>query len=289
MGKETKGDPRLAKGLRMMGLNGSAYRTITSIRPNIHTPLTAPKKGNGQHKVKDVFGKKAYQYNDALTSAYIILQEKAAEQRKDTFFITVTLDDATTMKLREQNVDKGKETMIRTVSRWFRAYDYITDAIVVMEVCSDSVVEYKDNNHRRLHLHIVTTLNDNDSAMIRRDLLKDKRIQIQVQDTWTDKRPYTEFDEWEEEEFGSIPVGAVDPDADYWMNTYVRKIADKATGKITREVCRELPVCLRSVDYMSKSILKPIGRGKNYTLIGLEGHRERREELSRRARELLSE
>lgn len=289
MGKETKDEPRLAKGLRMLGLNGSEYRTITSTRPNISTPLTDPSRGSGQHKIERVFGMKSYQYNDALTSAYIILQEKASMQKKDTFFITVTLDNETTLKLRNLDADDTKETMIRTVSRWFRAYDYIQDAIVVMEECSDSMVEHNNEVYRRLHLHIVTALNDNERNAAKRDLLKDKRIQIQVQDTWIDKRPYTEEDEWEEEEFGPIPVDVVDPNAKHWLNTYVRTKVDKVTGEVTKEVCRQLPVCLRSVDYMSKHIQKAIGRGKNYTLIGLEGHRARREELSRRAREMLAE
>lgn len=287
--KETKGEPRLAKGLRMMGLNGSAYRTITSNRPNIHTPLTLPKKGSGQHKLKNVFGKKAYQYNDALTSAYIVLQEKAALQRKDIFFITPTLDDETNLKLREQDVDSSKETMIRTVSRWFRAYDYITDAIVVMEECPDSVVAHENGVYRRLHLHIVTMLNDNERVMAERGFLRDKSMQLKVQDYWTDERLYTDDDEWEEEEFGPIPVDAVDPEAEYWLNTYVKENINKNTGEVTKIVYRQLPVCLRGVDYMTKGIQKPIGRGKNHTLIGLKGHRERREELSRRAREMLAE
>jgi hypothetical protein len=285
---ETGGGPRLAKGLRMMELNGSTYRTITSNKPNIHTPLTPPKKGNNQHKINNVFGKKAYQYNDGLTSAYIVLQEKAAVQRKDIFFITVTLDDKTNLKLRKDDADGSKETMIRTVSRWFRSYDYITDAIVVIEECMDSPVVHEDGVHRRLHLHIVTMLNHNGRAVAQRGLLRDKCMQLKVQDYWTNKRPYTDDDEWEEEEFGNIPVDAVDPDAEHWLNTHVKEKVNKVTGEVTKRVHRQLPVCLRSVDYMSKTIPKPIGRGKNYTLIGLEGYRARREELSRLGRELLA-
>ncbi|UGA55422.1 hypothetical protein [Vibrio sp. VB16] len=286
---EGKVEPMLAKGLRMMALNGSTYRTITSNRPTIDTPLIDPKKGNGQHKIKDTFGKKAYQHNDALTTAFILLKEKGAATRKDALFITVTLDDETNLKLRKQDKDVNKETMIRTVSRWFRAYNYMTDAIVVIEECPVSVVKHENDTYRRLHLHIVTTLNENERRMAEVGLLKDKCQQIQVKDTWLHRRPYTSDDEWEEEDFGPIPIDSIDPGAEYWLNAFVEEKVSRATGEVYKEVCREFPVCLRGVDYMSKGIQKSIGRGNNYTLIGLEGYRERRSELSRLARELLAE
>ena len=288
MKKETDREPSLAKGLRMFTLNGSVCRTITCTRPSIDNPLTLPKKGNNQHKINDVFGKKGYQYNDTLTSAYIILQDKASKQRKDILFITITLNDEINLKLREQDDDDSKETMIRTVSRWLHLCDYITDAIVVIEECSKSFV---DNNGRypRLHLHIITILNDNQRKVVQRDFLRKKRMQIMVQSDWTDQRPYTEFDSWEEEEFGHIPVNKVDPDAKHWLNTYVKEKVNKATGEVIKTVHRKLPVCLRGVDYMSKTLQKPIGRGKNYTLIGLKGHRKHREGLSRVANSMLRE
>ncbi|EPF2507136.1 hypothetical protein ACSL9G_003031 [Vibrio fluvialis] len=289
MEKVMKGEAKMAKGLAMMRLNGSEYRTITSSRPNIDTPLTAPKKSNGHHKVERVFGKSPYHYNDALTAAYIVLQEKAAELHKHTCFITVTLDDATNWKLRALDADADKETMIRSVSRWFRAYPYITDAIVVLEECSRSKVEGLNETHRRLHLHIVTALNANERRRAEVDLLRDKSVQVMVQDSWLDERPYTSDDEWEEEDFGAMPVDAVDPKADYWLNTYLKEKTNKVTGEITKTVCRELPVCLRGVDYMTKTIQVPLGRGQNYTFIGLKDRRARREQLASRARKLLAE
>ncbi len=286
--KETDAEPRLAKGLRMMGLNGAEFRTITSTRPNIDTPLTSAKKSVGQHKIDNVFGSKSYHYNDSLTAAYIVLCEKSALLKKSVFFITVTLNDDINLKLRRMNSDISKETMVRTASKWFRAFDYITDAIVVMEECSKSVVEHEKGVYRRLHLHIVTMLNDNELGKVQNGLFKDKRIQIQIQNTWTDKRLYSADDEWEEEEFGPIPVNAVDPDADYWLNTNVKENVDKSTGKVTKVVYREHPVCLRAVDYMSKTLQKPIGRGQNHTFIGLKERSERRRELSLLGRELLT-
>ena len=288
MKKETECEPRLAKGLRMMELNGSEHRTITLTRPNIDTTLTSPKKSNGQHKIDSVFGSKSYQHNDSLTAAYVALKEKASVQRKEIVFITITLDDDTNRKLREQDGDVSKETMIRSVSRWFRAFDYIADAIVVLEECSKSFVEHDNGVYRRLHLHIVTMLSDNEFGMARTGLLKDKRSQIQIQNTWIDKRLYTSDDEWEEEEFGPIPVNAIDPNADYWLNTYVQESVDASTGEVIKVVCREHPVCLRSVDYMSKTLQKPIGRGQNHTFIGLKERSERRRELSRLGRKLLA-
>ncbi|MFH4617710.1 hypothetical protein [Vibrio furnissii] len=284
--KVMKGEARMAKGLAMMELNGSEYRTITSSRPNIDTPLTAPKKSNGHHKIKRVFGKLPYHYNDALTAAYIVLQEKAAELHKHTYFITVTLDDATNWKLRALDADADEETMIRSVSRWFRAYPYITDAIIVLEECPKSKVEGRNETHRRLHLHIVTALNTNERRRAAVELLRGKSMQVRVQDSWLDERPYTSDDEWEEEDFGAMPVGAVDPEADYWLNTYVKENTNEVTGEITKTVCRLLPVCLRGVDYMTKTMQVPLGRGKNYTFIGLKERTKRREDLARRAREL---
>ncbi len=286
MEKLMKDEAKMAKGLAMMGLNGSEYRTITSSRPNIDTPLTAPKKSNGHHKIKRVFGKLPYHYNDALTAAYIVLQEKAAELHKHTYFITVTLDDETNWKLRALDADADKETMIRSVSRWFRAYPYITDAIVVLEECPKSVIEGRNETHRRLHLHFVTALNTNERRMAEVELFRDKSVQVRIQDSWRDKRPYNSDDEWEEEDFGKMPVGDIDPEADYWLNTYVKEKTDEVTGEITKTVCRVLPVCLRGVDYMTKSMQVPLGRGKNYTFIGLKERTKRREELARRAREL---
>jgi hypothetical protein len=273
----------------MMALNGSVYRTITRSRPNIYKPLTLPKKGKNQHKVNSVFGRKAYYYNDTLTSAYIILQDKALEQRKETFFITITLNDEINLKLREQDKDISEETMIRTVSRWLYPYDFITDAIVVIEECSDSSVDHTDGSYPRLHLHIITILNNMQRKVAQLNLLRNKRMQLKIQNYWLDKRLYTEQDNWDEEEMGTIPANEIDPTAEYWLNTYVKEKMDKATGEVIKIVYRKLPVCLRGVDYMSKSLQKPIGRGKNYTLIGLKGYRKRREELSRIATTMLSE
>lgn len=287
--KATKKRKRsISKGLAMLELNGSQFRTITTNRPNIDSPLTAPKKSNGHHKIKSVFGRFSYHYNDALTAAYIVLQEKAAKFHKHTYFITVTLDDATNLKLRALDADADKETMIRTVSRWFRAYPYITDAIVVLEECPKSKVEGRNETYRRLHLHIVTALNTNGRRRAEVELLRDKSMQVRVQDSWLNKRPYDSEDEWEEEEFGAMPVDAVDPDNTYWLNTYVEKLVNERTGKVTTTVCRNLPVCLRGVDYMTKTIQKPIGRGQNYTFIGLKARRARRERLAKLGRELIA-
>ena len=289
MKKEKGREPSLAKGLRMMTLNGSVYRTITRTRPSIDTPLTLPKKGNNQHKINDVFVRKAYQYNDTLTSAYIILQDKASKQRKEIFFITITLNDEINLKLREKNNAVNEETMIRTVSRWLYPYSYITDAIVVLEECSNSFVDHHNGSYPRLHLHIITMLNDRQRKVALCDLLRNKCMQLKIQNYWIDKRPYTELDNWEEEQFGHIPINEVDPTAEYWLNTYVKEKMNKTTGEIIKTVYRKLPVCLRGVDYMSKALQKPIGRGKNYTLIGLKGYRKRREELSRIATTMLNE
>lgn len=291
MEKEKSSEPRLAKGLRMMELNGSVHRSITSTRPSITKPLTAPKKGIGHHQIPREFGSKPYHYNDTFTAAFDVLKYKANKQKKEIYAVQATLDDDTNVFLRKlDSDDAAKATMIRKVERWFRAYDYIADAIVVMEECSKSFVYVDNVRCRRLHLHIVTMMNDNEREIARDELLRGKITQrVTIQDQWTDKREYTDDDEWEEEEAGPIPKNAIDPDAEYWLNTYVIEEANKVTGEVIKKVCRRLPVCLRGVDYITKTIQQPIGRGKNYTFIGLKGRRERREELARLGHDMLGE
>ncbi|MFQ2403795.1 hypothetical protein ACK31G_02480, partial [Aeromonas caviae] len=66
----------------------------------------------------------------------------------------------------------------------------------------------------------------------------------------------------------------------HWIGQYKKT---KENGKII--VYIERPVCLRSADYLSKTLNTNIGRGRNFKFIGLEGAKTRRRDMIKRAKE----
>lgn len=280
---EKRSHTSLGFALRLGQYSGSSLRTNSLNRPYIKTPLTRRKDGSGQHEIAGVFDKKQYTYNDTLTAAYMELDKLANESRLEMCFITITLNDTTHRELKAIDA-AGKQTMITAVRKWFRAYPYIENAIIVMEECPNSRVETGDLVEPRLHLHIITALNNNNLGMAEQELFKDKRVRGKVDLTWQQCRLYTELDELEEEQFGSAPVGKSDPTDEHWLNRYVKN--DQFGNK---QVCAELPICLRAADYLSKDLNKPIGRGENFTFIGLNGRKALREDYSGKAKTMLQE
>nr|WP_319553729.1 hypothetical protein [uncultured Vibrio sp.] len=283
-------EPRLLKVLRLMETNGSDLRSIISAistnKPFIMSPLTHPKKGKAQHKIAKESGESAYFHNDIFSMAYILLNKSAIQSNKDVCFITATFDDETNRKLRTLNASpNAKETMIRKVQRWLRAFPYIKDAIFVLEECHNGKkVVVGKQSFNRLHVHLLTVLSKDEQAQAKKELFRKKIVcGVTLKTSWTAKRPHTELDEIEEEQFGPIPRGAIDPNAAHWLNTYV------AYEKGEKKVCIVLPGCLRAADYMTKSLDCPIGQGSNFATIGLKGRRQLQEELSKKGTAILKE
>lgn len=281
-------NPSMAKALRLASVTGAWHRTITRTRPNINDPLTLPKKGMGHHRIRNVFGKKSYHYNDKFTPVYDLLKQDADLRRQDIVFITGMFNSKMNLILRELDACESKHTMIREVRNRLRKYKFLKKAIVVLEECPKSFVTCNNTVYRRLHFHIATTLSANEITIARNTLFKGCVEQrVTIKDHWIEKRPYDSNDEWDEEEFGeTIPFNTFDHDSEHWMNTCVHEVVDKKTGEIKKIVHRKLPFCLRGVDYMTKTIQKRIGRGENYTFIGLNKHKSRREALAREARQI---
>lgn len=279
-------ESRLLKVWRLMETNGSALRTISADRPLIMTPLTPPKKGQNQHKVDKFFGNRPYYYNDTFGTAYYSMKEDSIPLYQEMCFITATFNDETNRKLRELDAEpNSKETMIRKVQRWLRAYPYIKDAIFVIEEChKGEKVIVGDQSFKRLHVHLLTALTKDEQAQAKEKLFRkkiDRRVTLKT--TWTSKRQYTELDELEEDQFGPIPEGDIDPKAEHWLNTYVAY----ENGK--KLICIEQSGCLRAADYMSKSLGRQIGRGRNFGFIGLKGRDQLQKELSEKGMAILKE
>ncbi len=114
-------------------------------------------------------------------------------------------------------------------------------------------------------------------------------MQTRIQDTWTNKRPYTVLDAIEEDQFGDIPTDAPDPANNHWLNTYKTAEAPAPTDKNKEPVQwvhTRYPVCLRGADYITKGLNNQIGDGRNFTLIGLKNAPKRRLELFKQGKAL---
>lgn len=267
----------LHKALARASSNGSNYRTITPNRPNIYTPVTNPRKGNGSHKIKGIFaGKKDYHYNDHLTAAHIELAELSRKAKQSLFAVTCTFNDDTHIELKEARriIEKFKRKLTGEAKEREEPTRWNVGSILVIEECDKSTVELPDGSkEKRLHAHIITYGNDSEKKRLEA-ILKPFSEQTMIQDTWTNKRPYNDLDAIEEEQFGDIPTGEPDSNAKHWLNTY------KTTDEHGRQWVHTIhPVCLRGADYITKGLNKQIGKGKNYALIGLKEAPQRRLEL----------
>ncbi|MGR5429472.1 hypothetical protein ACPV56_05790 [Vibrio astriarenae] len=285
---QTSVEPLVAKGLVMASTNGELNRTLTYKIPAIATPLTSVKKGKNQHHVEGVFKSKYYSYNDALTAHFAELKTLSSKNHQTLFFITIRLNDDANRLLRDVDSDSNKKPMINLVARWVRDFEAISDAIVVMEESPESFVTINGKKYKRLHIHIVTAMNEEDAQKARDELLRSKSNMTQVKSTWTLRREYTELDQLEEEDFGEIPGDTPDPSNEYWLNTHKRTTYSEYSNSSKTEVCRELPVCGRSVDYLSKDLATPIGRGQNFTVIGLKGSSKRRQQMYKQGQKIIN-
>lgn len=261
----------LLKALARASSNGSNYRTITPNRPNIYLPITNPKKGNGSHKIKGVFaGKKDYHYNDHLAAAFVELVELSREAKQPLLAVTCTFNDTTHIELKKADTEGEARSIVRKFESWIIKH-WATDSILVIEECETSTVLLPSGNEeKRLHAHIITYGNISEQERLEA-ILKPFSKQTMIQDTWTNKRPYNDCDESDEDQFGDIPTDAPDPTNDYWLNTY--KTKDKQGNQWVHTIH---PVCLRGVDYITKGLNKQIGNGRNFTLIGLKNTPKRR-------------
>lgn len=288
----------LLKALTRMSSNGSNYRTITPYRPNIHLPITHPKKDKGTLSIKGVFaGKKDYHYNDHLTAACIELAELSRKAKQPLIAVTCTFNDATHIELKEADTQDEARTIIEKLKRKLtgEAKDrnkptyWNVDSILVIEECDKSTVKMPSGNEeKRLHLHMLTYANSNEQKRLEA-ILKPFSMQTRIQDTWTNKRPYTVLDAIEEDQFGDIPTDAPDPANNHWLNTYKTAEAPAPTDKNKEPVQwvhTRYPVCLRGADYITKGLNNQIGDGRNFTLIGLKNAPKRRLELFKQGKAL---
>lgn len=273
----------LLKACARASSNGSNYRTITPNRPNIYIPISNPKKGNGSNNIKGIFaGKKDYHHNDYLTAAFIELAELSRKAKQPLIAVTCTFNDATHIELKEADTQDEARTIIEKLKRKLtgEAKDrnkptyWNVDSILVIEECDKSTVKMPSGNEeKRLHAHIITYGNDSEQERLEA-ILKPFSKQTMIQDTWTNKRPYSDFDEIDEDLLGDMPTDAPDPANDQWLNTY--KTTDEHGKQWVHTVH---PVCMRGVDYITKGLNKQIGDSRNFTLIGLKQAPKRRLEL----------
>ncbi|MBP4068493.1 hypothetical protein ACV1EB_16595 [Aeromonas caviae] len=270
----------LHKALMLRSLNGSDHRSITDTRPNIFPPIVHPKKDVGTQEFKGWFAeKKSYCFNDHLTCGFLELAKLSKQNKQEIQMLSVTFNDETNEWLRAVDArPHASRTMIQTLTRSIMDNGWTTDSIVVIEESKDDV-ELTVGSLKGLHMHILTY---GDEAAIKRlkAILRLYGDRVHAESTWKDKRPYGELDELEEEQFGEMPVGAVDEHAAHWIGQYKKT---KENGKII--VYIERPVCLRSADYLSKTLNTNIGRGRNFKFIGLEGAKTRRRDMIKRAKE----
>ncbi len=288
----------LHKALARMSSNGSSCRTITPNRPTIYTRITDPKNGNGSHMIKGIFaGKKDYHYNDHLTAAFVELAELGRKAKLPLIAVTCTFNDATHKELKEADTKDEARSMVRKFKRALtgevcdrtKPGYWNVDSILVIEECDQSTVEMPSGNEeKRLHLHMLTYANSNEQKRLEA-ILKPFSMQTRIQDTWTNKRPYTVLDAIEEDQFGDIPTDAPDPANNHWLNTYKTAEAPAPTDKNKEPVQwvhTRYPVCLRGADYITKGLNNQIGDGRNFTLIGLKNAPKRRLELFKQGKAL---
>lgn len=271
----------LHKALARASSNGSNYRTITPNRPNIYTPVTNPRKGNGSHKIKGIFADKVdYYYNDHLTAAYVELEALSRKAKQPLMFATCTFNDGTHIELKKADTEDEARSIVRKFESWIIKH-WKTDSILIIEKCKTSTVPLPSGDEeKRLHVHIITYGDSNEQERLKAILAPFSK-QTMIQDTWTDKREYSAFDEMDEDQFGDIPTGEPDSNNKHWLNTY--KTKDKQGSQWIHTIH---PVCLRGVDYITKGLNKQIGDGRNFTLIGLKNAPKRRLELFRQGQAL---
>lgn len=261
--------------------NGSNLRTITPNRPNIYLPISNPKKSNGSHKIKGIFADKVdYYYNDHLTAAYVELEALSRKAKQPLMFATCTFNDATHIELKKADTEDEARSIVRKFESWIIKH-WKTDSILIIEKCKTSTVPLPSGDEeKRLHVHIITYGDSNEQERLKAILAPFSK-QTMIQDTWTDKREYSAFDEMDEDQFGDIPTGEPDSNNKHWLNTY--KTKDKQGSQWIHTIH---PVCLRGVDYITKGLNKQIGDGRNFTLIGLKNMPKRRLELFKQGQAL---
>lgn len=279
---------RLPMGWALMIANGSWLRAITPRKHIITTPIKRPNKGDLLHEIKLALGIASYWYHDTLSVAYMLLNYLAAQSGKDICFITATFDDDTNAELHELDDDNSKkDTMLERISQWLRPLNkkgMMNDAIIVLEECPNSSLTIKGQQFKRLHVHILTVLSESEQVEVKETLFRGrlhKHTGVDLRTTWVSKWPYSVLEEIEEDQFGPIPQEAVEPNAEHWLNTYVKDV--DYFGKKVKMVHRVLPTCMRAADYLSKSLGTPIGnKGRNYALKGLKGRAELQVQLAER-------
>lgn len=270
----------LHKALMLRSLNGSDHRSITYTRPNVFPPIINPKKDAGTQEFKNWFAKKkSYCFNDHMTCGFLELAELSQQNKQEIQMLSITFNDETNEWLRAVDArPHTSRTMIQTLTRSIKDNGWTTDSIIVIEE-SEGEVELTVGSMKGLHMHILTY---GDEAAFKRlkAILRLYGDRVHAESTWDDKRPYSALDELEEEQFGEMPADSVDELATHWVGQYKKTMENGKTF-----VYIEHPVCLRSADYLSKTLNTLIGRGRNFKFIGLEGAKKRRRDMVKRAKE----
>ena len=269
----------LHKALMLRSLNGSDHRSITYTRPNVFPPIVNPKKDVGTQEFKNWFAKKkSYCFNDHMTCGFLELAELSKQNKQDIQMLSITFNNETNEWLRAVDArPQASRTMIQTLTRSIMDNGWTIGSIVVIEE-SEGEVELTVGNMKGLHMHILTY--GDDAAFERlKAILRQYGDRVHAESTWTDKRPYNPLDELEEEQFGAIPTDSVDEHAAHWVGQYKKTINGKTF------VYAKHPVCLRSADYLSKTLNIHIGRGRNFKFIGLDGAKTRRRDMIKLAKE----
>jgi len=281
-----------------MARNGSSFRTITSNKPIITNKVLNPKKGRGESVITDFFyekqksddGKKRpkvkdvnydYSFSDDLTAKYIRLAEISKKAGSSLYDVTVLFNLKANAELREVDGNPNTVSMIRKVYNWIYESKLIKDAIIVLEECKNSKVRIKEIGIDgeiskilpRLHVHILTHLNEGEVANVRKLLLKDQRTRLQAKDYWDNKVLFNGLHELEEEQFGKAPEIQPDPFNEYWTNQFTKRELG------WKYLCTRLPISLDGADYLVKQFDNPFTKGRHDAHLGLEGYPEVRKRL----------
>jgi hypothetical protein len=291
-------ESRLGMIFDAMGRNGSSHRTITSNKPIITNKVVNPKKGRGESVVTDFFydkqksdeGKEIlkkkdvnydYSFSDDLTAKFIRLVEISEKAGSRLYDVTVLFNLKANAELREVDGNPDTVSMIRKVYNWIYESKLIKDAIIVVEECKNSKVSIKEigidgeisKMLPRLHVHILTHLNEDEVANVRKLLLKDQRTRLQAKDYWDNKVLFNEFHEVEEEEFGKAPANQPEPYNEHWTNQFTKRELGR------KYLCTRLPISLDGADYLVKQFGIPFCKGRHDAYLGLEGYPEIRKRL----------
>ena len=299
----TAKDPesRLSLIFDAIGRNGSMYRTITSNKPTITDKVINQKKGRGEKAVVDFYhqkqksddGKKRqkkkgtnydYYFSDDITAKFIRLAEISEEAGSTLFEITVLLNDEANIELRNLDATPDAMSMIRRVYQWTYDSQLIQDAIVVIEECGSSRVDIAEEHEQlidcgsnkkcpRLHIHVLTHLQENEVVRIKEQFLKKQKKRLQAKDYWDNEQLFTELHEIEEEDFGLVPEKQPDPDNEYWLNQFTRVKQGR------KYLCIRLPISLDGADYITKLFGYSFSNDRHDTHIGLDGYPEVRRRL----------